>query len=167
MAAVICCGRQAVWICDRDGTEHCWDYLLQTQRGHGSERRARELRDREIVTWEWRPFPCKEIKVRRKIKVWFPASWFVFCTEIPLFLSDFAETTIAPLPVLVTVTPLTSSLGSGALLQFHHSNTVKLLHHRGKVVWKWNIGRQSVYSVSILITRYIDSFFQQAVMQSM
>lgn len=46
----------------------------------------------------------------------FPASWFVFCTEIPLFLSDFAETTIAPLPVLVTVTPLTLSLSSGVQL---------------------------------------------------
>lgn len=44
------------------------------------------------------------------IKVWFPASWFVFCTEIPLFLSIFAETTIEPLPVLVSVTPRTPSL---------------------------------------------------------
>lgn len=47
----------------------------------------------------------------------FPASWFGFCAEIPLFLSDFAETTIAPLPVLVTVTPLTPSLSSS--VQFH------------------------------------------------
>lgn len=46
----------------------------------------------------------------------FPASWFVFCAEIPLFLSDFAETTIAPLPVLVTVTPLTPSLSSSVQL---------------------------------------------------
>lgn len=45
----------------------------------------------------------------------FPASWFVFSTEIPFFLSEFAETTIAPLPVLVTMTPLTSSLGGAAL----------------------------------------------------
>lgn len=66
--------------------------------------------------WEWGHFPCKEIKVKRKIKVWFPASWFAFYTEIPFFLSDFAETTIAPLPVLVTVTPLTLSLGACALL---------------------------------------------------
>lgn len=46
----------------------------------------------------------------------FPASWVVFCAEIPLFLSDFAETTIAPLPVLVTVTPLIPSLSSGVQL---------------------------------------------------
>ena len=45
------------------------------------------------------------------IKVRFPASWFVFCTEIPLFLSDFAEATVTPLPVLVTVTPLTPISG--------------------------------------------------------
>lgn len=48
--------------------------------------------------------------------MWFPASWVVFCAEIPLFLSDFAETTIAPLPVLVTVTPLIPSLSSGVQL---------------------------------------------------
>lgn len=47
--------------------------------------------------------------------MWFPASWFVLSTEIPFFLSEFAETTIAPLPVLVTMTPLTSSLGGAAL----------------------------------------------------
>lgn len=47
--------------------------------------------------------------------MWFPASWFAFSTEIPFFLSEFAETTIAPLPVLVTMTPLTSSLGGAAL----------------------------------------------------
>lgn len=45
------------------------------------------------------------------IKVWFPASWFAFCPEIPLFLSVFAESTITPLPVLVTVTLKTRSLG--------------------------------------------------------
>ena len=50
------------------------------------------------------------------IKVRFPASWFVFFTEIPFFLSVFAETTIGPLPVLVTVTLITLSLGGGALL---------------------------------------------------
>lgn len=47
--------------------------------------------------------------------MWFPASWFVLSTEIPFFLSEFAETTIAPLPVLVTMTPLTSSPGGAAL----------------------------------------------------
>lgn len=47
--------------------------------------------------------------------MWFPASWFALSTEIPFFLSEFAETTIAPLPVLVTMTPLTSSLGGAAL----------------------------------------------------
>lgn len=70
----------------------------------------------ETVKWEWGHFPCKEIKVKRKIKVWFPASWFAFYTAIPFFLSDFAETTIAPLPVLVTVTPPTLSLGGCVLL---------------------------------------------------
>lgn len=71
-----------------------------------------------------RDFLCKEIKAKRKIKVWFPASWFVFCTEIPFFLSDFAETTIAPLPVLVTMTPLTPSLGGAALLHSPQSGRV-------------------------------------------
>lgn len=73
-------------------------------------------RDSQAVRWERGHFPCKEIKVKGEIKVRFPASWFVFGAEIPLFLSDFAETTIAPLPVLVTATPLTPSLGSGVQL---------------------------------------------------
>lgn len=82
---------------------------------------VRKAWEATTAKWEWGHFLCKEIKVKRKIKVWFPASWFVFSTEIPFFLSDFAETTIAPLPVLVTMTPLTPSLGGTALLHLLQS----------------------------------------------
>lgn len=119
MAGVICCGRQTVWTCHHDGMERYWVYLCQTQAGHGSK--SLRSHDSETAKWEWGHFLCKEIKVKRKIKVWFPASWFVFSTEIPFFLSDFAETTIAPLPVLVTMTPLTPSLGGTALLHLPQS----------------------------------------------
>lgn len=47
--------------------------------------------------------------------MWFPARWFAFSTEIPFFLSEFAETTIEPLPVLVTMTPQTYALRGTAL----------------------------------------------------
>lgn len=103
----------------------------------------------------WGHFPWKEIKVKRMIKVRFPASWFVFCTKIPFFLSDFAETTIAPLPVLVTMTPLTPSLGRSALLNLPQSGNLiaslgfsveirknysgsSKLHHQEKAVWRRN-----------------------------
>lgn len=86
-------------------------YLREDTDGARSEKPEKPLEPR----WEWGHFLCKEIKVKRKIKVWFPASWFAFSTEIPFFLSEFAETTIEPLPVLVTMTPQTSSLGGTAL----------------------------------------------------
>lgn len=57
------------------------------------------------VKGEWENFPWKEIKLKRMIKAWFPASWFVFWAEIPFFLFVFAETTITTLPVWLTVTP--------------------------------------------------------------
>lgn len=123
MVAAICCGRQAFWTCHRDGMEHYWVYVCQTQTGHGWKS-LRSHKSWETVKWERGHFLCKEIKAKRKIKVWFPASWFVFCTEIPFFLSDFAETTIAPLPVLVTMTPLTPSLGGAAPLHSPQSGRV-------------------------------------------
>lgn len=86
-------------------------YLREDTDGARSEKPEKPREPIERLRWEWGHFLCKEIKVKRKIKVWFPASWFVFGTEIPFFLSEIAETTIAPLPVLVTMTPLTSSLG--------------------------------------------------------
>ena len=122
---------KAVWTCHRDGMEHYWVYLCQAQRGL-----RRELRDCETVKWELGHFPCKEIKVKRKIKVWFPASWFVFCTEIPFFPSDFAETTIAPLPVLVTMTLLTLSLGGGHCYIYH-----------GQVIFQLPVGSVLKYCI--------------------
>lgn len=127
--------------------------LREDTAGAQSEKPEKPLEPR----WEWGHFLCKEIKVKRKIKVWFPASWFAFSTEIPFFLSEFAETTIGPLPVLVTMTPLTSSLGGVALsssppagkltaaarfcvdLQF---DSKKDQHHPVRLLWKW---QEAVY----------------------
>lgn len=123
---------------------------VKTRTGHG-RKSLRSRKSWEMAKWEWGHFLCKEIKVKRKIKVWFPASWFVFCTEIPFFLSEFAETTIVPLPVLVTMTPLTSSLRSAAVLHFDRKQVnlqlncvwklkyswIQTSHHWMKLLWKW------------------------------
>lgn len=71
-------------------------FMWKHEKGTRSEERHQAAKERGH-------FPCKEIKVKRPINVWFPASWSVFCTEIPFFLSAFAETTITPLPVWVTL----------------------------------------------------------------
>lgn len=107
LVAVICCGRQAVWMFQRHAMEGYWICLCQRQRVYSStasQGHKHSEQCSEPAKGEWERFPWKEIKVKRMIKVRFPASWFVFCTEIPFFLSVFAETTIAALPVLVTVT---------------------------------------------------------------
>lgn len=93
---------------------------------HRLENGTESGRQQETVTGEWGHFPWKEIKVKRMINVLFPASWFVFWTEIPLFLSIFAETTIAPLPVLLTVTLKTPFLGGAVLLQQLKSSKVTI-----------------------------------------
>lgn len=130
---------------------------VKTRTGHG-RKSLRSRKSWEMAKWEWGNFLCKEIKVKRKIKVWFPASWFVFCTEIPFFPSEFAETTIAPLPVLVTKTPLTSSLRGAAVLHFLCTTSrynpqlncvwklkyswIQTSRHWMKRLWKW---QESLY----------------------
>lgn len=85
------------WTFHRDGTEDpLKSSLCGTRRGRRSTVQQREtegeLPARGNQSWE------KDKKVR------LPASCSGFCTEIPLFLSLSADTTIASLPVLVTVT---------------------------------------------------------------
>lgn len=81
-----------------------------------SLRMAQKLGYRGWVKGEWENFPWKEIKLKRMIKAWFPASWFVFWAEIPFFLFFFAETTVTALPVWLTVTPKTLFLVGSTLL---------------------------------------------------
>lgn len=120
MAAVICCGREGVWMCHSHGTEPYWVCLCQAQRGYSLKAREghRGWETASQRKGDWGHFLSKEIKVKRMIKVRFPASWFVFCTEIPFFLSVFAETTIGPFPVLVTVTLINPISGRRCTVTF-------------------------------------------------